>query len=262
MGPVLDEAYGNDVCRQLEDLPGVYLVPSLSAPQLYAAIQSSCAVINTSISEGQCGVILEVHGSDPFSDPFSVPSPSPSPHPPPPDLLPLVNVNLAYSINCSHGYNRDHTQAMVLGKAVIARSIPQNAALIVHGENGLLFDTAEEFCRVAASLMEGMGIGMEHDRNFWFGRCGCVDTFTAFHACGLLLLCFYYRRCTRVQACQRGPGIHRQVAFLDGRCGDGGGRSCVLLARGPALSHWLCNRCSFSCRSQAVLGADWPWPWC
>ena len=107
VGPVLDEAYCNDVRHSLKDLSGVYLVPSLSAPQLYAAIQSSCAVINTSISEGQCGVILE---------------------------------------------------AMALGIAVIAREIPQNAALIVHGENGLLFDTPEEFVRVAASLMEDGGL--------------------------------------------------------------------------------------------------------
>eukprot|EP00041_Stephanoeca_diplocostata_P028512 m.810539 g.810539 ORF g.810539 m.810539 type:complete len:500 (-) comp23388_c0_seq8:1606-3105(-) len=45
-------------------------------------------------------------------------------------------------------------EAMTLGAPVLARNIPGNAAVIHHGTSGLLFDTPEDFVRLAQRLCE------------------------------------------------------------------------------------------------------------
>eukprot|EP00040_Diaphanoeca_grandis_P006125 m.284321 g.284321 ORF g.284321 m.284321 type:complete len:363 (+) comp172508_c0_seq1:146-1234(+) len=59
IGPVVDDAYGERVVTTVKTLPGVYVVASVPQAQLFSAMMSSVAVINTSIAEGMCGVILE-----------------------------------------------------------------------------------------------------------------------------------------------------------------------------------------------------------
>ncbi|MCE1225696.1 MAG: glycosyltransferase family 4 protein [Geobacteraceae bacterium] len=44
-------------------------------------------------------------------------------------------------------------EAMVMGKPVVARDVPGNRSLILHGETGWLFQGGEELCRLISQLM-------------------------------------------------------------------------------------------------------------
>lgn len=59
VGPVLDQSYYDFVRAQSTHLPGVFIIPPLDSAKLCSAICESLAVLNTSISEGMCGTILE-----------------------------------------------------------------------------------------------------------------------------------------------------------------------------------------------------------
>lgn len=58
IGPVLEPAYAPGCLARL-DAAGVRYLPALDRPDLLAALRDADAVVNTSKSEGMCGVILE-----------------------------------------------------------------------------------------------------------------------------------------------------------------------------------------------------------
>jgi glycosyltransferase involved in cell wall biosynthesis len=58
-GAVLEPDYADGALTILAERPGVTFLPALPRPLMLAAIREADAVINTSLSEGMCGVILE-----------------------------------------------------------------------------------------------------------------------------------------------------------------------------------------------------------
>ena len=58
-GAVLEPDYADDALTILGERPGVTFFESLPRPQMLAAIAEADVVLNTSLSEGMCGVILE-----------------------------------------------------------------------------------------------------------------------------------------------------------------------------------------------------------
>jgi glycosyltransferase involved in cell wall biosynthesis len=59
VGAPLEPGYGEDAIRLMEDRPGVHYLPALERPRLLAAMHEANAVLNTSLSEGMCGTLLE-----------------------------------------------------------------------------------------------------------------------------------------------------------------------------------------------------------
>lgn len=58
-GAVLEPDYAEGALTILAERPGVTFLPALPRPQMLAAIAEADVVLNTSLSEGMCGVILE-----------------------------------------------------------------------------------------------------------------------------------------------------------------------------------------------------------
>jgi glycosyltransferase involved in cell wall biosynthesis len=59
VGAVLEHDYAEPALETLRTSPGVHYLPPLARPEMLAAIAESDVVLNTSLSEGMCGVVLE-----------------------------------------------------------------------------------------------------------------------------------------------------------------------------------------------------------
>ncbi len=59
VGAVIEPDYADEALIQLSERPGVHYVSALSRTDLLAAMREADVVLNTSISEGMCGTVLE-----------------------------------------------------------------------------------------------------------------------------------------------------------------------------------------------------------
>src|SRR5262249_21374414 len=58
-GAILEPDYAEMALAELQALPGVHYLPALARADMLAAMRDADAVLNTSLSEGMCGVLLE-----------------------------------------------------------------------------------------------------------------------------------------------------------------------------------------------------------
>ncbi|KAK7072504.1 glycosyltransferase 1 domain containing 1 [Halocaridina rubra] len=66
----------------------------------------------------------------------------------------IFNATVVINTSLSEGMSAAILEAMALGKPVLARNIPGNAAIIKHGVNGLLFNTPEDFVKELEHLQQ------------------------------------------------------------------------------------------------------------
>ncbi|MGH7438516.1 MAG: glycosyltransferase [Polyangiaceae bacterium] len=59
VGAIIEPDYAEDALAQLGDRPGIHYVSALSRAELVAAMREADVVLNTSLSEGMCGTVLE-----------------------------------------------------------------------------------------------------------------------------------------------------------------------------------------------------------
>ncbi|NWI39643.1 GL1D1 protein, partial [Picathartes gymnocephalus] len=59
IGPAVDPLFTSEVKEKVKRAPGVHLLQELPQEELHAAVRRSCALVNSSISEGMSAAILE-----------------------------------------------------------------------------------------------------------------------------------------------------------------------------------------------------------
>ncbi len=108
------------ICR----LPGVFYIGERCMRDTHCIIAESTALLNSSLSEGMSGAILEVKGQQfQIHDTFPINSTLPLP--------PVSNKSFLVA------------QAMALGVPVVVRDIPGNRSLVEHWKTGLLYATPQ-----------------------------------------------------------------------------------------------------------------------
>jgi len=65
----------------------------------------------------------------------------------------LSEADVVLNHSCSEGLTGALLEALAVGRAILARNIPGNAAIIDHGNNGLLYDRDERFLELAEALL-------------------------------------------------------------------------------------------------------------
>ena len=65
----------------------------------------------------------------------------------------LMDVDLVVNTSISEGFAAVLLESASAGKIIIARNNPGNASVIVHGINGLLYDTPYEFISLVDKLL-------------------------------------------------------------------------------------------------------------
>jgi glycosyltransferase involved in cell wall biosynthesis len=59
VGAVIEQDYAEVALAEMSDRPGIHYVSALSRPELLAAMAEADVVLNSSLSEGMCGTVLE-----------------------------------------------------------------------------------------------------------------------------------------------------------------------------------------------------------